>query len=74
MHNMSTFGARTNHEHTQIHKIHHSPNLGEATTFPLILLSMIGHGACTQMSFFLGLPSWEFWNSRNYDSCHFRHP
>jgi len=27
-------------------------NLGEATTFPLIVLFVPGHGACTQMSFF----------------------
>jgi hypothetical protein len=37
--------------HTQIHKTHHDPYLGEATTFPLIVFSMLGHGACTQMSF-----------------------
>jgi hypothetical protein len=40
-----------NHMQTQIHKIHHDPNLGEATTFPLLVLSMPSHRACTQMSF-----------------------
>ncbi len=32
--NWSTFGARTSHEQTQTHKIHHSPDLGETTTSP----------------------------------------
>jgi hypothetical protein len=36
------FGARMNH---------HSPNLREPATFPLIVFSMPGHGANTQMSF-----------------------
>jgi len=35
MGNWNTFGAWTSHEQTQTHKTHHSPNLGEATTFPL---------------------------------------
>jgi len=39
-----------NHEHIQIHNIHHSPNLGEATTFPLIVLSMINQRGFIQMS------------------------
>ncbi len=51
MHSWSTFGARTNHEQTQSHKTHHSLDLGEATTFPLIVYSMHGHGTNTQMSF-----------------------
>jgi len=36
---------------TQIHKIHHDLNLGEATTLPLLVLSMPSYRACTQMSF-----------------------
>jgi hypothetical protein len=52
MHSWSTFGARMNHGQTQTHKIHHSPNLGETTTFPFIVFSMLCHKACTQMSFF----------------------
>jgi len=36
---------------TQIHKIHHGSNLGGATTFPLILFSMINHRGYIQMSF-----------------------
>jgi hypothetical protein len=39
------------HRHTHIHKTHHNPDLGEAITFCLIVFSMLGHGACTQMSF-----------------------
>jgi hypothetical protein len=38
------------------HKIHHGPNLGEATTFPLIVYFVHGHGANTQMSFCLESP------------------
>ncbi len=56
MHSWNTFGARTNHGQTQIHKIHHGPNLGETTTFPFIILFVLGHGACIQMSFCLGTP------------------
>jgi hypothetical protein len=50
-HNWSIFGARTSHGQTQTHKTHHGLNLGEATTFPLIIFSMPDHGAYTQMSF-----------------------
>jgi hypothetical protein len=57
MHSWSTFGARTSHEHTWIHKIHHDSNLGETTTIPLIVLSMISHGGYTQMSFCPEIPS-----------------
>jgi hypothetical protein len=59
MHSWNIFGAWTNHGQTQIHKIHkthHSPNLGEATTFPLTVLFVPSHGPCTQMSFCLGTP------------------
>jgi len=51
MHNWNIFGARMNHTHTRTHKIHHGPNKGKATTFPLIVLSMPGHKAYTQMLF-----------------------
>jgi hypothetical protein len=61
MHGWSTFGAwmshehtlthKTHYKHTWTHKIHHGPNLGEATTFPLIVFSIIIHGGCIQMSF-----------------------
>ncbi len=51
VHNCSTFGARTSHEQTRTHKIHNGPDLGEATTFPLIVFFVPGHRACNQMSF-----------------------
>jgi hypothetical protein len=53
-----TFGARMSHGQTWIHKTTHSLNLGEATTFPLIVLYVLSHGACTQMSFFPGTPNY----------------
>ncbi len=49
--NWSIFGARTSHEQTRTHKTHHGPDLGKATTFPLIVFSMFGHRVYTQMSF-----------------------
>ncbi len=36
---------------TRSHKTHHGPDLGEATTFPLIVFFVLNHEACTQMSF-----------------------
>jgi hypothetical protein len=36
---------------TRTHKTHHGPDLGEATTFPLIIFFVLGHEANTQMSF-----------------------
>jgi hypothetical protein len=58
--NRSIFGARTSHGQTWIHKTHHVMNLGEITTFPLIVFSMSSHRTNTQMSFFfvVGFPSW----------------
>jgi hypothetical protein len=44
------------HKQTRNHKIHHDLDLGEATFFPLIVFFVLGHGACTQMSFCLGTP------------------
>ncbi len=44
MHSLSTFGVMTSHGQIQIHKIHHNLNLGEATTFPFIVYSVVGHG------------------------------
>jgi len=41
-------GARTSHGQTRTHKIHHGLNLGEATTFPLMVFFMFGHRASTQ--------------------------
>jgi hypothetical protein len=59
MHSWSTFGARMNHGQTQTHKIHHGRDLGEATTFPLIVFFVPNHGANTQMSFCPGTPKLE---------------
>jgi hypothetical protein len=63
--NWNTFGARTSHRQIWIHKIHHNPDLGEAITFPLIVFSMSGHGASTQLSFCLWTLKWESRNSQN---------
>jgi hypothetical protein len=49
MHSWSTFGAWTNHGHTQTHKTHHDLNLEEGTTFPLIIFFVLGHKGYTQM-------------------------
>ncbi len=46
MHSWSTFGAWTNHGHTQTHKTHkthHGPDLKEATTLPFIIFFVINH-------------------------------
>jgi hypothetical protein len=43
-----------NHGHTRIHKTHHGLNLGEVTTFPLIVFSTAHHENYTQMTFFSG--------------------
>jgi hypothetical protein len=59
VHSWSTFGARTNHGHKQIHKTHHGPDLKEATTFPFIIFSMLGYGAYTQMSLCPKIPKLE---------------
>jgi len=56
VHSWNIFDARISHRQTQTHKTHHGLDLGEATTFPFIILSMLGHGACTQMSFCPGTP------------------
>jgi hypothetical protein len=51
VHSLSTFGAKTKHEQIQIHNTHHNPNLGEATTFPLIVYFVPLHKAHIQMTF-----------------------
>jgi len=59
---------------TQIHKIHQGPDLGEATTFPLIVYYVLGHETNTQMSFCPRTPKWEFRNSQSWDSHDFGGP
>jgi hypothetical protein len=56
MHSWNTFGAQTRHEQKRIHKIHHNPDLGETTTFSLIVFFVLGHGSSIQMSFCFGTP------------------
>ncbi len=41
---------------TRTHKTHHGPDLGEATTFPLIVLSATLRGDYIQMALFPGTP------------------
>jgi hypothetical protein len=60
--NSSTFGVWTSHGQTQIHGTHHDPDLEEASTLPLILFSLLSHGAYTQMSFFFETP--KLWVSK----------
>jgi hypothetical protein len=67
MHSLNTFGARTSHEQTQTHKIHHGPNLREATTFPLIVYFVPLHEAQIQMTFCLGTPKWK---SQNFQTIY----
>ncbi len=50
-------GARTNHGQTRTHKTHHNSELGEATTFPLIVYFVLLHEATSKWLFILGLPS-----------------
>jgi hypothetical protein len=59
MHSWNILGARTSHEQTQIYKTHHGPNLGEATTFPLMVYFVPLHEAHIQMAFCLKTPMWE---------------
>jgi hypothetical protein len=71
LHSLSDFGAKTNHGQTQTHKTHHSPDLGEAAIFPLIVCFVLGHRTSTQMLFYPGTPKWEFRNSQSWDSHDF---
>jgi len=63
MHSWNTFGAKTSHEQTRIHKIHHGPDLGEATTFPFIVYFVPFREAHIQMAFCPRIPKWESQNS-----------
>jgi hypothetical protein len=60
MHSWSTFGARTSHGQLWIHKIHHSSDLREATTFPLIVYFVPLQEAYIQMTFCPGTPILKF--------------
>jgi len=60
VHSWSTFGAKTSHGQTRTHKIHHSADLGETTTFPLIVCYMLATGLAPKCHFVLGLPTRNF--------------
>jgi len=49
-------------EQTRLHKIHRGPNLGEATTFPLIVYYVPLHEAHIQMT----LENSQSWDSHNF--------
>jgi hypothetical protein len=59
---------------TRTHKTHHGPDLGEATTFPLIVYFVPSHETSTQMSFCPRIPKWESQNSQSWDSRDFEGP
>jgi hypothetical protein len=71
MHSWSPFGVKMSHGQTRIHKTHHGPDLGETTTFPLIVYSMPLHEAHIQMTFCPGIPKWESRNSQSWDFRNF---
>jgi hypothetical protein len=56
VHSWNIFGVRMSHGQLQTHKTHHVPNLGEATTFPLIVYSVPLHGGQIQMVFCPEIP------------------
>jgi hypothetical protein len=58
MHSLSTFGARMRHGQIQTYKTHHGPDLGETTTFPLIVYFVPLHEAHIQMTFCPETPKW----------------
>jgi hypothetical protein len=55
-------------------QIHHYLDLGEATTFPLIVYFMPLHEVHIQMAFCLRTPKWESWNCQSRDSRDFGGP
>jgi hypothetical protein len=57
VHSWSTFDARTNHGQTRIHKTHHSLDLGEATTFPLLIYPCLSTKPTSKWHFVSGLPN-----------------
>jgi hypothetical protein len=57
MHSWNTFGAKTNHGQPWTHKIHHGPNLGEVTTFPLYYIMCLATIPTSKWHFIPELPS-----------------
>ncbi len=74
VHDWSTFSARMNHGQTQTHKTHHGPDLGEATTFPLIVYFVLLHETHIQMAFCPKTPKWKSRNCQSWDSHNFGAP
>jgi hypothetical protein len=74
MHSWSIFDAKTSHGQIQTHKTHHGSNLGEATTFPLIVYYVPLHKAHIQMTFCPRTPKWKSQNSQSWDSRNFGAP
>jgi hypothetical protein len=68
------FGVRMSHEQIWIHKTHHNSDLGEVTTFPLIVYYVPLHEAHIQVAFWPGNPKWESWNFQSWDPHHFGVP
>jgi len=68
------FSARTSHGQTRTHKIHHDTDLGESTTFLLIIYYVPGHETSTQMSFCFRIPKWKYRNFHNWVSHDFEGP
>jgi hypothetical protein len=57
---------------TRTHLTHHSPDSGEATTFPHVLFSAFAHGTYIRMAFCPGTPKEESRNYPGLDSRDFR--
>jgi hypothetical protein len=56
MHNLNIYGARAIHGQHHTYKTHHSLDLGEAITFPLIVYYVPLHEAHNQITFCLETP------------------
>jgi len=59
---------------TWTHLTHHSPDSGEATTFPHIVFFAAPHGGYIRMALFPGTPKEESRNCPGLDSRDFGHP
>jgi hypothetical protein len=64
MHNLGTSSVKKNHKQTRTYKTHHGLDLGEATTFPLIVYFVPLHEAHIQMAFCFKTPKQESQNSQ----------
>jgi hypothetical protein len=62
------------HGQTRTHKTQHGPDLGEATTFPLIVYFVSLLKAHIQMAFGPRTPKWESRNSQSWDFRDFGAP